>query len=86
LAERITIYKSYGFITFETENEATKVLTLKSDLLKFKDTQLNVSNAYKRIKQSFNHGHNLHTQSKFNATSNQLNSCNDQTDNNSKTF
>ena len=49
--KKIIFVKSYGFITFENESEAGKALSLAVDLLVFKDSKLNVANAYKRNNQ-----------------------------------
>lgn len=41
-------FKRFGFVTFETEDEANKVLSYKSDSLSFKDQVLNIAQAYRR--------------------------------------
>ena len=39
---------SFGFVTFESENDVKKILDSKLDNLIFRDNKLNVSNAYRR--------------------------------------
>lgn len=44
------ISKGFGFVTFETETEASTVLNLKCDSLTFKESKLNIAPALRRIK------------------------------------
>ena len=44
----ILILSRYGFITFDTEQEATKILSIKESFV-LNGTKLNISNAYKRL-------------------------------------
>ncbi len=44
----ILIFVSFGFVTFESENDVKKILDSKLDNLIFRDNKLNVSNAYRR--------------------------------------
>lgn len=47
--------RGYGFVTFDSENDASKVLTLKDQELVFKDSKLNVGHAFRK-KNNFANG------------------------------
>lgn len=42
------VSKGFGFITFETENEASNLIANNPETLLFKDAKLNIAHAYKR--------------------------------------
>lgn len=66
--------RGYGFITYENENDALKVLSLKEEDLIFKENRLNISHAFRKKKNfmgqsDFNqvqHSNNFHHQNQFN--------------------
>lgn len=41
--------KIFGFVTFETEADASKILALKSDSLSIKDHKINIAHAFHRV-------------------------------------
>lgn len=40
--------KGYGFVTYESENDASKVLSVKEEELMFKDSKLNIGHAFRK--------------------------------------
>jgi len=79
--------KGYGFVTYESEADASKVLSLKEEDLVFKDSKLNIAHAFRKKNnfpmqqhhqvghhhQSNNFGHH-HQMNQFNGINNNLGS------------
>lgn len=67
--------RGYGFVTYENENDALKVLSLKEEDLIFKENRLNIGHAFRK-KNNFmgqpanlnghHHSNNFHHQNQFN--------------------
>lgn len=43
-----TYFNRFGFVTFETESEATNLIAKNPGTILFKDAMLNIAHAYKR--------------------------------------
>lgn len=69
------ILTRYGFITFNTEQEATKILSIKEPFV-LNGTKLNISNAYKRLTNRSHSNSNNNTSNSNNNNKNYL-SCDD---------
>ncbi|RNA29686.1 boule [Brachionus plicatilis] len=69
--------RGYGFVTYENENDALKVLSLKEEDLIFKENRLNIGHAFRK-KNNFmgqpsnphHHSNNFHHQNQFNNSMN----------------
>ena len=49
---------SYGFVTYDSENDASKVLSLKEEDLIFKENKLNIGHAFRKKNFVNNYGNN----------------------------
>lgn len=67
--------RGYGFVTYENENDALKVLSLKEEDLIFKENRLNIGHAFRKKNNlmgqpsdlnQIHHSNNFHHQNHFN--------------------